>query len=59
MDQYAQLYIQEIVRLYSMSMFIVSYRDFIFISRYGKSFYKTQETKLVFSIAFHPQIDNQ
>ena len=54
MDQYAQLYIKEIVRLHGVPKSIVSDRDSRFTSTFWKSLHKAMGTNLAFSTAFHP-----
>ena len=51
----SQLYIQGIVRLHGVPLFIVSDCD----SRFWKSLQQAIGTELHFSIAFHPQTDGQ
>ncbi|KAL5559712.1 hypothetical protein UlMin_035923 [Ulmus minor] len=59
MEQYAKLYVQEIVRLHGIPLSIVSDRDPKFTSTFWKSLYKAMGTRLRFSTAFHPQTDGQ
>ena len=59
MDRLAKLYVDEIVRLHGVSLFIVSDRDSRFTSRFWKELQSALGTKLNFSTAFYPQIDGQ
>ena len=59
MDQYAQLYVQEIVRLHGVPNAIVSDRDPKFTSAFWTSLHRAMGTKLAFSTAYHPQSDGQ
>ncbi|XP_073130772.1 uncharacterized protein [Henckelia pumila] len=57
MNQYAELYIREIVRLHGVQVRIVSDRDPKFTSNFWGSLHRRLGTKLAFSTAFHPQTD--
>nr|CAN68536.1 hypothetical protein VITISV_018260 [Vitis vinifera] len=57
MNSLAKLYIQEIVRLNGIPLSIVSDRDPKFTSQFWQSLQRALSTQLNFSIAFHPQID--
>ena len=59
MDQYAQLYVQEIVRLHGVPNAIVSDRDPKFTSAFWTSLHRAMGTKLAFSTAYHPQSNGQ
>ena len=55
----AKLYLDEIVKLYSLPKTIVSDRDFRFMSYFWKTLWHLVGTKLKFSTAFHLQTDGQ
>ena len=59
MDQLAELYVDEIVRLHGVPLSIVSNRDPRFTSRFWKEVQSTLGTRLNFSTTFHPQTDGQ
>ncbi|KAK5785438.1 hypothetical protein PVK06_040024 [Gossypium arboreum] len=59
LDKLAELYIAEIVRLHGVPLFIISYRDLMFTSRFWKKLQEALGTKLNFSTAFHPRTDGQ
>ncbi|KAJ8771673.1 hypothetical protein K2173_026850 [Erythroxylum novogranatense] len=59
LDQLAQKYVTEIVRLHGVPVSIVSDRDSRFTSRFWQSLQSAMGTRLHFSTAFHPQTDGQ
>lgn len=66
MEQFAQLYVREIVRLHGVPVSIVSDRDLRFTSNFWKSLHaalstrlRFSTTRLRFSTAYHPQTDGQ
>ena len=59
LERYAQLYVDEIVRLHGAPVSIVSDRDPRFSSRFRPKLQDAMGTKLHFSTAFHPQTDGQ
>ena len=59
MEQLAQLYLKEIVRLHGVPRTIISDRDSRFTSHFWECVQSALGTKLKFSTAFHPQTDGQ
>ena len=59
LEQLAEKYIVEIIRLHGIPVSIVSDRDPRFTSRFWGSLQKALGTKLYFRITFHPQTDGQ
>ena len=59
MDRLAKLYVNEIVRLHGIPIFIVYDLDPRFTSRFWKELQSALGTRLNFSTVFHPQIDGQ
>ncbi|XP_043809086.1 uncharacterized protein LOC110606254 [Manihot esculenta] len=59
LEKYAELYINEIVRLHGVPLSIISDRDPRFTFRFREKLHEALGTKLKFSIAFHPQTDGQ
>ena len=58
-EDYAGLYIKEIVRLHGVPVSIISDRGAQFTANFWKSFQKGLGTQVNFSTAFHPQTDGQ
>ena len=58
-DDYAKLYLTEILRLHKVHLSIISYRGPQFTSHFLKSFKKGIGTQLNLSTTFHPQTDGQ
>ncbi|KAA3487578.1 DNA/RNA polymerases superfamily protein [Gossypium australe] len=59
LERLTKLYIAEIVRLHVVPNSIILDRDLRFTSRFWKKLQEAMDTKLNFSIAFHPQTDRQ
>ena len=59
LEDLAQLYIKEIVRLHGIPLSIISDRDPRFTARFWKSLQAAMGTQLKFSSAYHPQTDGQ
>ncbi|XP_070025917.1 uncharacterized protein [Nicotiana sylvestris] len=58
-EDYAKLYIREIVRLHGVPLSIISDRGAQFTTHFWKSFQKGLGTQVNLSTAFHPQTDGQ
>lgn len=58
-ENYARLYIREIVKLHGVPLSIISDRGTQFTAQFWKSFQKGLGTKVHLSTAFHPQTDGQ
>ncbi len=58
-EDYAKLYINEIVRLHGVPLSIISDRGPQFTSHFWKSFQKGLGTQVNLSTTFHPQTDGQ
>jgi transposase InsO family protein len=56
---YAQLYIARIMSLHGVPKTIVSDRGPQFISRFWEDFHKSLDTKLIHSLAYHPETSGQ
>ena len=59
LNRLAELYVDEIVKLYGVAVSIVSDRNPRFKSQFWPKLQKALGTSLHFSTAFHPQIDGQ
>ncbi|KAJ9557277.1 hypothetical protein OSB04_011891 [Centaurea solstitialis] len=59
MDQWAQLYIDEVVSRHGLPVKIISDRDSQFTSKFWSAFQRELETHHAFSTAYHPQTDGQ
>ncbi|KAL3360779.1 hypothetical protein AABB24_013964 [Solanum stoloniferum] len=58
-EDYAKLYIQEVVRLHGVPVSIISDRGAQFTAQFWKSFQKGLGSKVNLSTAYHPQTDGQ
>ena len=58
-EQYAELYVKEIVRLHGAPRSIVSDKDPTFTSKFWESLQRAMGTRLKLSTTFHPQTDGQ
>ncbi|MCF6818981.1 hypothetical protein L3H38_11075, partial [Corynebacterium sp. MC-19] len=58
-EEYAKLYLKEIVRLHGVPISIISDRGAHFSAKFWKSFQRSLGTQVNLSIAFHPQTDGQ
>jgi len=59
MEDYAKLYIREIVKLHGVPLSIISDRGTQFTSHFWKAFQKGLGTNVKLSTTFHPQMDGQ
>ncbi|KAH9763374.1 Endonuclease [Citrus sinensis] len=59
MDQLAEIYVKEIVRLHGVPISIISYQDARFTSTFWEKLHKAMGTRLKFSTTFHPQTNGQ
>ena len=59
LEQLAEIYVREIVRLHGVLVLIISDRDGRFTSSFWKSVHRAMWTNLKFSTTFHPQTNGQ
>ncbi|XP_077249187.1 uncharacterized protein LOC143888635 [Tasmannia lanceolata] len=59
LEQMAECYVDEIVKLHGVPVSIVSDRDRKFVSQFWQSLHRALGTRLDFSTAYHPQTDGQ
>ncbi len=59
LERLAEIYIDEIVRLYGVPKSIIFDRDSRFTSRFWKRLQESLGTQLYFNTDFHPQTDGQ
>ena len=59
LEKLTELYIDQIVRLPSIPVIIISDRDSRFVVHFWKSLHQALGTKLTFSTTFHPWLDEQ
>jgi transposase InsO family protein len=57
--KYAEIYLDQIIRLHGVSKTIISDRGAQFIARFWEQLQSSLETKLIQSSAYHPQTDGQ
>jgi hypothetical protein len=57
--KYAEIYLDQIVRLHGIPKTIISNRGAQFVARFWEQFQQTLGTKLIRSSAYHPQTDGQ
>ena len=58
-EDYDKIYINEIVRLHGVLLYIISVKGPQFTSHFWKSFQKGLGTKVNLSMTFHPQTDGK
>jgi transposase InsO family protein len=58
-QDYAELYVNQIVRLHGIPKTIVSDRGTQFVIRFWEQLHESLETKLIHSSSYHPQTDGQ
>jgi transposase InsO family protein len=58
-QDYAELFVDQIVRLHGIPKTIVSDRGTQFVIRFWEQLHESLETKLIHSSSYHPQTDGQ
>jgi transposase InsO family protein len=58
-QQYAELYMDQIVRLHGIPKTIISDRGTQFVARFSEQLHECLGTKLIRSSSYHPQTDGQ
>jgi transposase InsO family protein len=58
-QQYAELYIDQIVRVHGIPKTIISNRETQFVARFWEQLHECLGTKLIRSSSYHPQTDGQ
>jgi hypothetical protein len=58
-EKYAEIYVDQIVRLHGISRTIVSDRGALFVARFWEQLQKSLGTTLIRSSTYHPQTDGQ
>ena len=59
LKEFYRLYVQEIIRLHGVPVFIVLDRDPRFTTHFWKSLQRAMGTRLMMSITIHPHMDDQ
>ena len=57
--KYAEVYLDQIIRLYGIAKTIISNRGSQFVARFWEQLQASLGTKLIRSSAYHPQTDGQ
>ena len=57
--KYVKLYFDRIITLHGVPLTIVSDRGSVFVSRFWEQLHKCLGTRLLRSLAYHPQTDGQ
>jgi transposase InsO family protein len=58
-EKYAEIYVDQIVRLHGILRTIVSDREALFVARFWEKLQKSLGTTVIRSSAYHPQTDGQ
>ena len=58
-EKYAEIYVDQIVRLHGIPKTIVSDRGALFVSRFWEQLQESLGTQVIRSSAYHPQTDGQ